>query len=44
MYQSRKKWKLSVHRERNFMGVHKPRLMDVSEGKSGWKGCVFEGY
>ena len=35
-------WKVPVHCEGSFLGVHKPILMDGGEGKRGYKGCVFK--
>ena len=35
-------WKVPVHRDEKFMGVHKPRLMDVGEGKSDWKSSALK--
>ena len=35
-------WKVPVHRDEKFMGVHKPRLMGGTEGKISRKGCVFK--
>ena len=34
--------KVPMHRERKFMGVHKPKLMNGGEGKSGSKGSVLK--